>query len=122
MLELLDDLQHDLGKHLRLPLAMLAPNSSKAQLHVAVQDALLRTRHGPNGVQSAEMLWQQFLQAAGPEFDSYPSARLARASVANALIWQNASADELQRSEIEADFLAVAQAIRELRAEVQADG
>ncbi len=122
MLDLLDDLQHDLGKHLRLPLAMLAPDCTKAELYAALQDALLRTRHGAHGAQSAEMLWQQFLEAAGPTYDGYPHARHLRTCVASALIWRHASADELQRSEIESDFLALAQAIRQMRAEVQADG
>ncbi|MEZ4432501.1 MAG: hypothetical protein R3F65_08820, partial [bacterium] len=54
--EILDDLQHDLGKHLALPLRMLPRDASDDDVRAAARTALWRTRRGPESSTDAARL------------------------------------------------------------------
>src|SRR5258705_320194 len=54
------DLQHDLGKYLRLPLRMLPGDAPANEVHAALREALLETRRAGAGVKSARSLWEAF--------------------------------------------------------------
>lgn len=130
LLDLLLDLQHDLGKYIRLPLAFLPKEADQESLRLALNKALLQTRSGPTGVVTAEQLWQAFLEAVGEdvafakELQQRLSFRQLKQSVAQALIWQQSltePAAELKRSTIEKDLGRVTQAIRSVIQEVAGD-
>ena len=120
VLDLLFDLQHDLGKYLRLPVAMLPAEAAPADLRAALAEALLRTRIGPSGTRSARGVWTAFLAdlADRPGLD----LEALRTSVETALAWETAlEADRPlpSRSEILADLDGVTAAIRALIMEVE---
>lgn len=113
ILEALDDLKHDLGKYLVMPVAMLEPGAAPEQVRDAVAQALLRTRVGPSGTSSAADLWQAFQLEVGDGPDARDAlAPLAR-SVDRALDWQAALAagSAVDRQAVLADFRAVSVAI-----------
>lgn len=121
LLDLLNDLQHDLGKHLLLPVALLPATASPAEVRIAVLAALERTRHGPSGTVAAANLWQAFVADAGAGWPWPGAATALQAAVATALSWQSAaSAGPVARQAVQRDFTAVAEAIRAVRAEVEA--
>ncbi len=60
LLDALFDLEHDLGKYLRLPLAMLPADAGPGEVRAAAEDALLRTRRGPTGTTPAAEIWAAF--------------------------------------------------------------
>jgi hypothetical protein len=62
LLEALDDLAHDLGRHIRLPLALLPIDAPAADVEAAVERAIRRTRTGPRGVVGADELLSDFLE------------------------------------------------------------
>jgi hypothetical protein len=121
LLDLLSDLQHDLGKYVRLPLAMLPRDAGTAELRAALEEALLRTRRSPSGVRSAEALWESFCAEAGERLSAFAAMPALAAAVERALGWRAALADDgpLDRAALEADLEGVGRAIRALLVEVQ---
>lgn len=106
--EVLDDLRHDLGKYLALPIRMLPQGASPAALRDALAQALLRTRSNGSHTQSARALWLERRQelarlASGPRFGELEAA------VETALAWQAALAGDepLDRARIERELAAV---------------
>ncbi len=67
VLEMLDDLAHDLGRHIRLPLALLPIDAPPAEVAAAASRAVQRTRTGPRGVFGADELLADFLEAVPDE-------------------------------------------------------
>jgi len=63
VLEVLDDLAHDLGRHIRLPLALLPIGAPPTEVAAAALRAVQRTRTGPRGVFGAGDLLADFLKA-----------------------------------------------------------
>ncbi len=116
LLDALDELQHDLGKYLRLPLAMLPRDAGPELVREAAQTALLRTRRGAGGVTSAEDIWRAFVDEVGA---ALPLNTLEPV-VARALAWRG-RLDELDREALEADLGAVSGAIRALMESLQSD-
>lgn len=122
LLDALSDLQHDLGKYLRLPLAMLPADADERAVRAAARDALRRTRRGPNGTTDAATLWSDFRVEVGAVEGWAAAAALAEA-VERALAW-DARLDDgapLDRAALTADLSAVSPAIRALMDAV-ADG
>lgn len=121
LLDLLDDLQHDLGKHLRLPLALLPADADAEAVRTAVVDGLLRTRHGPHGTEPAEAVWKAFLDAAPEGWLQHRAAAPLLRAVEQALGWREPALAGrlLDRGEIQRDFDEVLTAIRALRSEVR---
>lgn len=124
MLDLLGDLQHDLGKYVRLPLTMLPPGADWDEVRTALRHALLETRSGPDGTVPARVLWTLFLARVGNRLSSLPSWRVLEAAVERALAWESElGGDEpLPRDDIERDLSAISGAIQGLRLEVAAHG
>lgn len=121
VLDALLDLKHDLGKYVRLPVAMLPDHASDAELLEALETSLLRTRSGPGGVRSAEDLWSEFADEVGDALDGYESARGLREAVGRALAWRDALGQAgrvVDRLAVEADLGAVGEAIQRLIEEV----
>lgn len=85
LVDALMDLQHDLGKYVWLPLAMLPADAGPAAVRAAAADALLRTRRGPGGVTSAAEIWAAFTEEVGEALDDAPGFEAVRATVARAL-------------------------------------
>lgn len=115
--DILDDLQHDLGKHLALPLRMLPADADEATVRAALRTALWRTRRGPSGVQDAESLWVASRAALAEHLDPAAFAPLI-AAIERALAWRSRVEGPLSRRAVEADLVAVGDAIRALRNEL----
>lgn len=115
--ELLADLQHDLGKYLRMPLSFLPPDAPYEDVHKALRKALLCTRETPNGVRSARGIWTAFCADARPALEDQPLFVELERAVARALLWEDAAQAPpapLPRPALEADLQAVTPAIRAL--------
>jgi hypothetical protein len=115
------DLSHDLGKYLRLPLAMLPVDAGPAEVRGALETALRRTRVGPSGVRPAREIWEGLrAEIAGPLAGS-PGFQELEAAVEQALAWERAldgGREGIDRAAVAADFEAVAERIRDLIGEV----
>jgi len=111
------DLQHDLGKYIRMPIAFLPRDADPAALRRALHKALRQTRSGPGGVRSARDLWRDFEAELGATLGARPGYDSLVAAVETAIAWEGALDDAgatLDRPRIEADLGAVTTAIREL--------
>jgi hypothetical protein len=120
-MDLVLDLQHDLGKYIRMPLAYLPRDASPAEVHEALQTALLRTRRSAVGSRSARTIWESFLH----EIDG--SVRAAEAFgpladvVERALRWEAVATQAgavVDRERAERELSAVLPAIRALAQEL----
>jgi len=117
LIELLEDLRHDLGKHLVLPLRLLPADADDAAVRAAARTALLRTRRGPDGATDAEALWaglrRELVDALGaPLTASGADWAALHAAVERALGWRARLDDPtLDRAAITADLAAVAGAV-----------
>ena len=123
LVDLLFDLLHDLGKYLRMPVALLPESASSQQVRAAVEQALLRTRSGPDGSCSARWIWEHFLSEIGLALPHFAGWELLRKSVENVLAWEK-KLDGLHsgdREAIMADFQEVPAAIRALIVEVRGE-
>ncbi|MBW2277188.1 MAG: hypothetical protein JRF63_06830 [Deltaproteobacteria bacterium] len=121
VLDALLDLKHDLGKYIRLPLAMLPAEAGDAEVREALGTALLKTRNGPNGVHTAEDLWSGFTEEVGRAIAGYTSAPGLRETVERALAWRASlenDADAIDRQQAETELGAVREAIQRLIEEV----
>jgi hypothetical protein len=120
VLDALLDLKHDLGKYIRLPVAMLPAAASAEDLREALETALLRTRSGPAGTRTAEDLWNAFTDEAGAAIDGYETAAGLRQVVGRALAWRARleSGEALDRQRVQSDVSAVGEAIQRLIEEV----
>jgi hypothetical protein len=124
LLDVLSDLQHDLGKYLLMPVTMLPADASDAALREALRAALLETRRGPAGVRSAATLWSTFQAEAGEALARLPGRRLLTTAVDRALAWEGRldGNSPLDRGAVTADLRAVTDAIRALMAQLQEAG
>jgi hypothetical protein len=125
LLDALFDLKHDLGKYIRLPVAMLPADSTAADLRQALGRALLKTRQGPRGDRPAREIWTAFTEEVGRAVDERETAGQLRRAVERALGWERALADDddtpLDRAALEADLTAVSRCIQALIEEVSAN-
>jgi hypothetical protein len=111
------DLEHDLGKHIRLPVALLPENADDSDLRETVLRAIGRTRSGPRGMQSARALWEAFVDEAGAALSANPAFEALHGAVERAIAWEGraAAGEKLNRCALEADLAAVGARIRALR-------
>jgi hypothetical protein len=114
------DVKHDLGKYIRMPIAMLPADAPDALVRAALLQALQRTRSGPRGVRSARFIWDAFCAEAAEVLKEEPAFAALTEAVARALAWEDraAAAEPIDRSSVEADFAAVGARIQELLDEV----
>jgi hypothetical protein len=120
LLDLVADLQHDLGKHVLLPVSMLRPGAGPCDVRAALEAALTRTRASAARTRGAREIWDAFVAESGGAFaGSGAFARLERA-VERALALEGLlrAEGEAAREDVERDLAAVGTAIRELREEV----
>lgn len=116
LLDLLLDLQHELGKHLVMPIAMLPREADGDAVRAATARALLHTRERGGHPVSAQALWAAADAEGGAALRALPGYPALRGRVHAALAWEARlrSDDGLDRSALLADFRAVGDAIREL--------
>ena len=117
----LDDLAHDLGKYIHLPLSLLPETASADEFHEAAELALMRTRRASTGDQSAHDLWTAFRQEVGNELMAYPGWVELEQAVAKALGWTERLGGAYRtedRMNLIYDLRAVAPAIRVLRGQI----
>ncbi len=93
-LEALDQLKHDLGKYIRMPVAFLAPDASKQDLKQALEMALLQTRSGGGAAQSAKEIWQDFVTENSSTLEGHIGFTELTSAVEDALAWEVALSDE----------------------------
>ena len=118
--EALDQLKHDLGKYMRMPVAFLSPDASKEDLKQALEMALLQTRSSAQGYQKASEIWGNFLKDWGASFDEHQTFQRLVSTVENALSWEAALEDDsrLNQTEITRDLSQVNQVISTLMDEL----
>lgn len=115
--EIVEDVLHDLGKHLLLPLRLLPAEADGTAVREAARTALLRTRRGPDGAQAAAVIWAGFetelAEALGePLADAGPPWADLAAAMARALAWAERLDGSLDRAALTADLAAVGDAAR----------
>lgn len=117
LLDLLADLQHNLGKYIRLPLSMIEEGASEEQYRTALKSALLQTRKGPSGVLTARQLWEEFVEEAAPQLRDMAEFKALVTAVKHALNWEiyiDPGSPPMPVSDIQDDLAAVSDAIRHL--------
>ena len=116
------DLQHDLGKYLRLPLAYLPADADDDALRRAARAALMETRSRGETVVPARLLWRRFVEEARPAAQEIHGFAALEAIVLRALAWEEEleGLDGSRRAALHADLDAVAPAIRALLRQIQA--
>jgi len=114
------DAKHDLGKYIRMPIAMLPAGAPDPAVREALIQALQRTRTGPRGSRSARSIWDAFSAEVAEALGEEPAFAALAEAVARALAWEDraAAAAPIDRSSVEADFTAVGARIQELLNEV----
>lgn len=121
LLEIIEDLSHDLGKHIRLPLLLLPADASPEMVAESARTALLRTRRGPSGVMSAAAVWQAFLDETAGACEGLAGWPALVRAVERALGWRQRLEPPIDRAHLTADLSAIAPAIRALE-EALTDG
>jgi hypothetical protein len=122
LLDALLDLKHDLGKYIYLPLAFLPEPATQAQLRDALTTALVRTRVTPQGIRSAQDIWEAFIRESGECAGTLQSFDHLRAIVSQALSWSEKLADsdlDLDSNALRKDLSRVSEAISQVIEEVQ---
>ncbi len=116
LVEVLDDLRHDLVKYLSLPLRMLPVDAPEDEVRRAVEQALFATQSGAGGRRDAQTIYAQLrseLCARGA--DAVQLSRLDEV-VGRALAWRarltsEHAFDRALRARVESDFAAVARVV-----------
>jgi len=114
------DVKHDLGKYIRMPIAMLPEDATDTAVREALLQALRRTRVGPRGVRSARSIWDDFEAEVAPSLGKEPTFVALADAVARALAWEERAvgAAPIDLRSLEAEFAAVGARIQELLNEV----
>ncbi len=120
LLEALYDLKHDLGKYIRLPVAMLPPNASPTDLRQALARGLFETRKGPAGVLSAGQIFAAFTGEYGRNCEQFSAYERLTRAVDRALALNDCT-DAMERGEIMHALGNVSAAIQTLIEEVERD-
>ena len=117
LLDLLADLQHNLGKYIRLPMAMLGEGAGEEAYREALRCALLETRKGPSGVLSAQQIWDDFVKKAGGRLRGLSEFKVMVSAVKRALeseMYIDPGSPPMPMADIQEDFAAISDAIRHL--------
>lgn len=121
LLDILVELQHDLGKYLRVPLGFLPAGASDAEVRGALRRALLQTRTSGGHTVSARQLWERACEEGGTTLARAPGFAAVEQAVERALAWEAALQQEapVDRQQAQADLSGVAEAIRNLVTDLQ---
>jgi hypothetical protein len=125
LLEALYDLKHDLGKYIRLPVAMLPVNVEIDEVISAAKMAIERTRRGPGGDISAAALWERFVSEWHEVAEAFNTYQPLGQAVSRAVSWSarvEHRKESWEREALERDLSAVGEAIQSLIEEVRGDG
>ena len=125
LVDALYELKHDLGKYIRLPVAMLPKEAPLEDVIAAVTRGIDRTRNGPRGVRSARDIWRAFHAEWGDALGALEIYEALGVAVERAVGWsaQVAAADsEWRRADVERDLTAVGRGIEALLVEVERSG
>ena len=117
LLDLLADLQHNLGKYIRLPMAMLGEGAGEEAYRGALKSALLETRKGPSGVLSAQQIWDDFVKEAGGRLRGLGEFKALVSAVKRALEWEvyvDPGSPPMPIADIQDDLASISEAIRHL--------
>ena len=120
--ELLEDLAHDLGRHVRLPLTLLPDGAAATDVREALRRAVFRTRTASGGAQGAAELLAVHVAATPAE--QRPTLAGLRAAVARAVdLASQSESDPLPPlSEVRAVVSAIGREIAVLQAACAATG
>ncbi len=122
LLDELYDLKHDLGKYIRLPIALLPSDAGQDDIREALETALLKTRKGPGGIRSARQIWLEFSNVWGGVLKDFRAFERLASAVSRAIDWEARLAGkdqtDLDREALSCDFDRVGQAIEEFIEEV----
>jgi hypothetical protein len=119
VIDVLADLQHDLGKYLRLPLAWLPADADAYAEQEAADSELVAPHRGPAGTRTAAEFWAACCDEI-PTFINSPVAAPLRACVDRALGWVERLGPDLDRAALTADLNAVGPVITDLIAALEA--
>ena len=122
LIDLVLELQHDLGKYLRLPVAMLPAESGPEDLRAAVVEAVYRTRRGPRGERGAQEIWHDLGAESAGGLDAFGAWERVGRAVEQALglgAQARSGAPLPSREDALAQLSEVASASAELLAEVR---
>jgi hypothetical protein len=122
LLETLYDLKHDLGKYIKLPVALLPQDAPGTELSEQVIRAVRETRKGPSGTRSAKQLFTQFVDEWGGALDGLPSYERLKRFLDDAeqlAVRAEQSPSSISRREVESVLFAVADEIGALLTEVE---
>jgi hypothetical protein len=114
LLDLLLEIQHDLGKYIQLPIVMLPKSASDAELREGLERALRRTRLVGEEAVPARKIWADFeSELTGTGHDA--RLEVIRGIVMKAIGWESKldTDEEIERVALERDLRAVGEAFRE---------
>ena len=121
LVETLDELKHDLGKYIKLPVAMLPKDAPKEALAEQIIIAVEETRRGPTGVLTAQMLYDRFSKEWGgilKGISSYERLKEALGRAYALVPIAKTSPNSLSRDDVEARLFVISELIAELMMEV----
>ncbi len=119
ILNLLRDLNHDLGKYLTLALRFLPSDAGDSELSDTVADSLHRTRNHQDRHESAESIWHRYRAELDPHIKTpyFPEQTWndLAAAMSKVLSWgKRLPVTCAQRPEIHDDFFRVPALIKQL--------
>lgn len=122
--DMLMDLQHDLGKYIRMPLSFLPDGASDDEVRAAVRKALKETRSAAGKTRTARELWDAFASEAGAPLKTFAGFAALERAVEQALKWEAVvdAGAPVDRTRAEKDLAAVGPAIRALLQELDDAG
>jgi len=122
--DLLMDLQHDLGKYIRMPLSFLPADAPDEDVRAALAKALLQTRVSGNTTQTARQLWEAFVVESAGALTRLTSYAALEAAVERVLKWEATvhAGARVDRKAAEKDLAAVGVGIRALLQELEEAG
>ena len=124
LLDALMDLKHDLGKYIRLPIAMLPREAGAHDVRLALETCLRNTRKGGGGVLSARLIWDSFLEEVGSDLEPFETFHNLKKVVSRALSLEDQlenTAVHIDRQDVEAKLSAVKGAIQAVIEEVNSE-
>ena len=122
LLDSLYDLQHDLGKHIRLPVALLPEDAEPSAVRQAIGAALRRTGQHQGKPKGAKIIWREFCAQHATQLEMYSTWSGLVEAVSTAIAWEDAldqTERDIPRETVLRDFTSLARAIDRMIDEVE---
>lgn len=119
--EILDDLRHDLGKYIALPLSFLPADADDAAIREAIRQGILQTRRQGSSIRTAHELYVEFVDEVGHDLSHLPGWTVLQDAMSTVMAWIDILDDKTEpvdRVAAERELKAVSQAIRQLEAQL----